>query len=187
MVGREVWGDIKNKRLKAHLRKCRDNVCECLSAYFDKLNGGGDGMADRFARMMDENAVRTGIETHAQQIDGRQRALKLAKKIYDDQGCGDPGAPAHTSISEEALRNMGRPIPTAEDWEEEHGRPMPEGDYQPGQHKSVQAPEDEPGNSILDWEYWEELTGLTGAALVAYVIISEGSRLFPPRNAIPIP
>lgn len=33
----------------------------------------------------------------------------------------------------------------------------------------------------------ERLTGLTGAALTAYIIISEGSRAFPPRNAIPIP
>ncbi|WP_257835180.1 hypothetical protein [Burkholderia glumae] len=28
---------------------------------------------------------------------------------------------------------------------------------------------------------------LTGAALLTYVILSEGSRLFPPRNAVPIP
>lgn len=33
-----------------------------------------------------------------------------------------------------------------------------------------------------------QLTGLTGAALVAYLIISEGSRiLFPPRNLVPVP
>jgi hypothetical protein len=31
------------------------------------------------------------------------------------------------------------------------------------------------------------ITGLTGTALIAYLIISEGSRLFPPRNLIPIP
>lgn len=30
-------------------------------------------------------------------------------------------------------------------------------------------------------------TGLTGTALTIYLIISEGSRLFPPRNLIPIP
>ncbi|MEM0995963.1 MAG: hypothetical protein AAGN35_02740 [Bacteroidota bacterium] len=41
--------------------------------------------------------------------------------------------------------------------------------------------------SIWDWEYWEEVTGLTGVALLIYLILSEGSRLFPPRNAIPIP
>jgi hypothetical protein len=33
----------------------------------------------------------------------------------------------------------------------------------------------------------EQLTGLTGAALIIYLIISEGSRIFPPRNAIPVP
>ncbi|WP_252225261.1 hypothetical protein [Clostridium sp. ZBS2] len=37
------------------------------------------------------------------------------------------------------------------------------------------------------WEEMEAITGLAGATLVAYVIISEGSRLFPPRNLIPVP
>lgn len=32
-----------------------------------------------------------------------------------------------------------------------------------------------------------EATGLTGTALLIYVIISEGSRAFPPRNLVPIP
>jgi hypothetical protein len=32
-----------------------------------------------------------------------------------------------------------------------------------------------------------EITGLTGTALTIYLIISEGSRLFPPRNIIPVP
>ena len=31
------------------------------------------------------------------------------------------------------------------------------------------------------------LTGLTGTALIIYIILSEGSRLFPPRNLVPIP
>lgn len=43
------------------------------------------------------------------------------------------------------------------------------------------------GKNVLDWEYWEEVTGLSGAALVAYLLASEGSRLFPPRNLIPVP
>jgi len=33
----------------------------------------------------------------------------------------------------------------------------------------------------------EKITGLTGTALIIYLIISEGSRLFPPRNLVPIP
>lgn len=41
--------------------------------------------------------------------------------------------------------------------------------------------------SPTDWAYWEQVTGLTGAALAAYLIVSEGSRLFPPRNLVPVP
>ena len=44
-----------------------------------------------------------------------------------------------------------------------------------------------PDTDLFDWEYWEELTGLAGAALVLYLILSEGSRLFPPRNLVPVP
>jgi hypothetical protein len=32
-----------------------------------------------------------------------------------------------------------------------------------------------------------KITGLTGTALLVYIILSEGSRLFPPRNLIPVP
>ena len=45
----------------------------------------------------------------------------------------------------------------------------------------------QPENGVLDWEYWEEVTGLTGAALIIYLLVSEGSRLFPPRNLVPVP
>ena len=45
--------------------------------------------------------------------------------------------------------------------------------------------------SFLDWNSIKQkvsnVTGLTGAALTLYLIVSEGSRLFPPRNLIPIP
>jgi RHS repeat-associated protein len=58
----------------------------------------------------------------------------------------------------------------------------------------VPAPEPErspqpapPSNSPFSLEYWQALTGLTGAALIAYLIVSEGSRLFPPRNLVPVP
>lgn len=33
----------------------------------------------------------------------------------------------------------------------------------------------------------EEITGLTGAALIAYLLLSESSRVFPPRNLVPAP
>jgi len=44
-----------------------------------------------------------------------------------------------------------------------------------------------PGESFFDEKYWENVTGLTGSALIAYLLVSEGSRLFPPRNLVPVP
>ncbi|HEU4769355.1 MAG TPA: DUF4157 domain-containing protein [Pyrinomonadaceae bacterium] len=49
------------------------------------------------------------------------------------------------------------------------------------------APERAP---VVDQTFMERMaaiTGLTGTALIVYLIISEGSRLFPPRNLIPVP
>ena len=46
----------------------------------------------------------------------------------------------------------------------------------------------QPARSVLSWQYWEEVTGLTGLALVTYLLISEGSRVvYPPRNLVPVP
>ena len=46
----------------------------------------------------------------------------------------------------------------------------------------------QPAGSVLSWQYWEEVTGLTGLALVTYLLVSEGSRvLYPPRNLVPVP
>ena len=44
-----------------------------------------------------------------------------------------------------------------------------------------------PNNSPFDLGYWEKVTGLTGTALIIYLILSEGSRAFPPRNLVPVP
>jgi hypothetical protein len=32
-----------------------------------------------------------------------------------------------------------------------------------------------------------KVTGLTGAASIFYILVSEGSRVYPPRNFVPIP
>jgi hypothetical protein len=40
---------------------------------------------------------------------------------------------------------------------------------------------------LFNRQYWERVTGLTGAALVAYLIISEGTRIIPARNLVPVP
>ena len=53
------------------------------------------------------------------------------------------------------------------------------------------APQEERRTSpAVDRGFMERMaaiTGLSGAALIAYLVISEGSRLFPPRNLIPVP
>jgi hypothetical protein len=50
----------------------------------------------------------------------------------------------------------------------------------------VPQPAPAPGG-IFDLDTWAKITGLTGGALVLYLVISEGSRLFPPRNLVPVP
>ena len=52
------------------------------------------------------------------------------------------------------------------------------------------VPEPALGNqpAISDLKYWEQITGLTGGALILYLIISEGSRVaVPARNLVPVP
>jgi RHS repeat-associated protein len=45
-----------------------------------------------------------------------------------------------------------------------------------------------PTDNYFDRRFWERTTGLTGAALVTYIILSEGSRVvFPARNLVPLP
>lgn len=46
------------------------------------------------------------------------------------------------------------------------------------------------GNQQFSRSFLDEmaaLTGLTGTALIVYLILSEGSRIFPPRNLVPVP
>jgi RHS repeat-associated protein len=42
-------------------------------------------------------------------------------------------------------------------------------------------------NSQSFLQLMSQLTGLTGTALLIYIALSEGSRLFPPRNLVPVP
>ncbi|MCP4723101.1 MAG: hypothetical protein GY860_26920 [Desulfobacteraceae bacterium] len=90
----------------------------------------------------------------------------------------------------EHFRHKGKDIPRKVDPATGEQKPHGKGKCQ-GPDKDV--PQDVvdsvPRNdfSIDDLEYWEKVTGLTGTALIIYLIISEGSRAFPPRNLVPIP
>lgn len=99
---------------------------------------------------------------HYTEITELQAGLKNDLTLYaancrKDNDDGNP--PIHRDVDEACNRQIEKPV----------------------KHE----PEDE--NNIADWEYWEEVTGLTGTALVLYLLVSEGSRLFPPRNLVPVP
>lgn len=57
----------------------------------------------------------------------------------------------------------------------------------------AKLPANQPGNNSAPFmnspfmQGMAKATGLTGGALIAYVIISEGTRAFPPRNLVPVP
>lgn len=62
-------------------------------------------------------------------------------------------------------------------------QPVPQPERQPERAPERTTPQ-------VDRTFMERMaaiTGLTGTALIVYLIISEGSRLFPPRNLIPVP
>ncbi len=122
--------------------------------------------------MMGPDAVQSGRPTHIEQIEGRQQAMEEAMEVYDDH-CRGPNAPEHALIPERALRNMVRPIPTVEDWETEHGRPQPEGDYQPGNGSNFDAA-----------DYADEAAAGITIAGAAY-LLWQLARVYPPRNLIP--
>lgn len=61
-------------------------------------------------------------------------------------------------------------------------KPVPKPEKQP-----ERAPERAPQVDRGFMERMAAITGLTGTALIVYLIIAEGSRVFPPRNLIPVP
>jgi hypothetical protein len=103
-----------------------------------------------------------GHQTAIQQI---KNTLKRMLRDFNNNNCPDL-----TPIARDVTDWINKPLPLSSHWKGPQLAPI----VQP-----------EPG--IGDWKYWEELTGLTGAALLTYLIISQGSRLFPPRNLVPIP
>ncbi|MBP2661797.1 MAG: repeat-containing protein [Firmicutes bacterium] len=90
------------------------------------------------------------------------------------------------------------------EWDGQHGELER---YNPrGKHKGVWSPDGEeikdpvPGRKIDPtlvplsptsnssfMDHMARVTGLSGTALVVYIVVSEGSRAFPPRNLVPIP
>lgn len=57
-------------------------------------------------------------------------------------------------------------------------RPLPQ---------SIPGLQPAPSGGLLDLDTWSKITGLTGTALILYLIVSEGSRVIPFRNLVPVP
>jgi RHS repeat-associated protein len=104
---------------------------------------------------------------------------------------GDPDLTREEALEEfEEWKRQGKPGPEGDKKGEQcpAPEPVPEPVLEPVPEPAPEpAPEPDEKKSFLSWEELEELTGLTGTALIIYLIISEGTRLFPPRNLVPVP
>lgn len=132
-------------------------------------DGGVHGLVYRYAEQIAAGAAGPGTETwrtHDKAFREQQKGIRNRLDDFNRNNCG-----SRVPLPQEAWKWATRPAPSEAEWRVNN--PV-----------RVQ-PADEP--SPIDWAYWETLTGLTGAALVLYLIVSEGSRLFPPRNLVPVP
>jgi len=147
-----------------------DDICERIRGQIRKLvfqtkdECGERGLKER---IMDQIYGDHGPETpewdgHDMQITERKSQIRKLIEDFKNNNCFDG-----TPIGADAKYWIEYPNPQPEQWK---GKPT-----------------DTANMSILDWKYWEAATGLSGAALVLYLIASEGSRLYPPRNLVPVP
>ena len=104
-------------------------------------------------------------DTHDQAIRDQQRGLRDRLNESNSQNCGD-----RVPLPAEAWKWATQPAPQPSEWK---------GSAQESAQRASKSP--------VDLKYWQEVTGLTGAALILYLIISEGSWLFPARNLVPVP
>ncbi len=150
-----------------------DDICENLRSKIRKLvfqTKEECGVRGLVERIMDQINGKNGPGTkewagHVEAIDNLKKQIKRLMEDFTDNKCG-----GKTPIGADAKEWINRPNPKPSEWK---GTPA--------------APTTSTKSSPIDWEYWEKVTGLTGGALVLYLLVSEGSRLFPPRNLIPVP
>ncbi|MGN6526036.1 MAG: hypothetical protein ACTHL8_06575 [Burkholderiaceae bacterium] len=130
---------------------------------------GERGLRERFMDQIygSSGPGTAGWDGHDIAITQLKNRIRKLIKDYNDKGCGNDGG---TPIGADAAAWFNRPNPKPSEWK---GGPAPTSSST--------------SRSILDWDHWKEATGLSGGALALYLIVSEGSRLFPPRNLIPAP
>jgi hypothetical protein len=137
-------------------------------------NSGTHGLKYRFQEQIEgaNGPPGSGVgdpevwNTHDKAIREQQVGLKRRLDKFDKNNCGDK-----VPIPSDALNWATRPAPQPSEWT----GPAPA----PAAKSVAQDPD--------FMKKMSEITGLTGVALIVYLIISEGSRLFPPRNLVPVP
>jgi hypothetical protein len=163
-----------------------DDICEKIRGMIHKLIFGKGGPADHAAkglvqRIMEQiyggyppydaagNMTQQWINHNTEITKKRNQVRKLMDdEDYKNNDCGD-----RAPMSAEAKQWFRRGNPTPAEYK--------------GPKPAAVTVQSQSSSGLIDWAWWEKATGLTGAALVTYLIISEGSRLFPPRNLVPVP
>ncbi|MEJ6402742.1 hypothetical protein [Yoonia sp. 2307UL14-13] len=83
------------------------------------MEGPHEGLINRLARGLAPNAVSSQIPNHVRPWNETRSSLQRANDFYN-QHCGGP--PPHPKIDE----YLAKDFPTQAEWEDLHGRPMPE-------------------------------------------------------------
>jgi hypothetical protein len=147
-------------------------------------SGGRHGLKARFREQINgKNGPGTKSWTdHDQQFKDQQKGLRNRLDEFNRNNCGD-----RVQLPDDAWVWASRPAPLSDEWQ---GAPKRE--MLPPAEPPTDLPPPPPILDVPDdsgyWSRLEKATGLTGGALIAYLIVSEGSRfVFPPRNFAPIP
>lgn len=154
--------------------KLAREITEMLERAKGAASGGGTkGLKQRFQEQIEGVNGPPGSgagdpevwNRHDTVIKEQQKGLRDRLNDYNKNNCGDK-----IPIPSDAWEWATKPAPKAQQWT----GPV---------HAFEAVPQESPGFM----KKMSELTGLTGVGLLIYVIISEGSRAFPPRNLVPVP
>ena len=152
-----------------------EDLCTRLAREIDEMvnrdrpgKSGTKGLKFRFKEQIEgPNGPGSDVwNRHEKAIKEQQKGLQNRLDKFDKNNCGDK-----IPVSADAREWANKPVPAASEWKG-------------GTATNYSA---EPDTSSAFMKKMAEITGLSGTALLIYVIVSEGSRVFIPRNAIPVP
>jgi hypothetical protein len=175
--------------MSAAIQQCptgpgKPDPCEELAKKIDEVvnrdkrqegDGGRHGLKHRFREQIEgaNGPPGSGVgdpavwEEHDRVIRRQQQTLRDLLNEFNKNSCGD-----RVPIPADAWEWATKPAPEPAQWK--------------GPAQAVPTPAPAPDRGFM--KKMSEVTGLTGVALLIYVVVSEGSRvLFPPRNLVPVP